>query len=170
MSDTQPQIEFQAVEDAFDASLGPEWDSARAWETVRSSGRTIAVYGFAQLLAVSPEIYPAKKWNRVIAALRHSNAAVLYLPDREFFWQRCRQKKFMLWDALTPAIVGVIGRGLQSPVAVAYDFEKSVDILAGQMTSSDRTFRDYRTVAVADVMSLTTYAAHNKPWFLKATA
>lgn len=164
------EIKNGSAEDACESELGPEWDAAKLWTTVQSTGRTICVYGFSQLLEFSPDIYPVKKWRRVTDTLRRANVAVLYVPEREFFWQRYRQKKFLLWDALTPAIAGVIGRGLQAPDVVAYDFEKSVDILTGQMTSSDRNFRDYRSIALGDVLGLTAYAAQNKPWFLKSIA
>lgn len=129
-------------------------------------GELTPVYSYAGLLAMWDGFTPEALLTQMHdLSVRHPKVLVMHQPARDSFWRRVREKQFIAWELLTPAIYGVASYGAEPPHAVIYNRAKVLDILAATVTDGEGA--DPGALAVADYRSklLACNAGRKSPWY-----
>lgn len=69
---------------------------------------------------------------------------ILQMPAAGQFWERVRQRQFMAWAFMNPAIMGVVGWGIRIPHAILYDTEKLLTSLYNSQSTSTQSDKAQR--------------------------
>lgn len=133
---------------------------------VERLGELAPIYSHAALTLLWAGFTPEALWSTLHElCARHPNVLVMYQPARDAFWRRVREKQFLAWELLTPAIHGVAAYGTEPTHAVVYNRAKVLEILASTITDSEGA--DPGVLAVADYRSklLACNAGRKAPWY-----
>lgn len=136
--------------------LGPRFDRAVIGMAERA-GELVPVYQFSSMLNLIVGGSTEGKWTTVMSELMQApRVAVLHRPARDAFWERVKRRQLLVWELLTPAILGVMSYGASRPHAVVYHRGRVIQRLMSNVLDSDvnadafaQAVRDYETKLLA---------------------
>ena len=125
------------------------------------------IYSGVELLRTWKTIPAATAWERYDRICRsHPQVLILQRPARTQFWRRVREKQFLAWELMTPAIVGVAAYANSPSHAVVYDRTKVLSLLSGTVSDSENVAPGQLAIGDYSNKLLSCNAGARAPWYL----